>query len=344
MSRRLVTMITGGLMLVVLGVFGARLPVPYAALGPGPTLDTLGSVGNQQVISVTGRASNTVAGHLNLTTVSVTDHLDLFTALRGWFDDEISVVPREELFPPDQTQQEVDEQNARDFAQSESNAVVAALRELKFPEKVVVQDVQDLADRSSPSKDKLKTGDVLEKVNGVAVPDLKALERVLTATVPGTVVTVDYVRGHKRASATVTLARAPKRRGGALGVLVAMNPVAPYDVDIKVGEDIGGPSAGLMFALGILEKVGPTELTGGRFIAGTGTIDPDGKVGPIGGIPLKMIAARDRGAVVFLVPTENCAEAKGATPRGLQLVKVSSLHDALGALATLRGGGTPAGC
>jgi Lon-like protease len=341
MSRRLVTLATGGVMLVVLAVIGARLPVPYAALGPGPTLDTLGSVGNQQIISVSGRAPNPVAGHLNLTTVSVTDHLDLFSALRGWFDGQIAVVPREELFPPDQTPQQVDEQNARDFAQSESDAVVAALRELKIPEKVVVQD---LSDDSSPSKGKLRTGDVLVTLNGTAVPDLAALEKVLTATPAGTTVTVDYLRSRKAASAQVRLGKAPKRQGGALGVLVAMNPVPPYDVSIKVGEDIGGPSAGLMFALGILEKVGPTELTGGRFIAGTGTIDQDGKVGPIGGIPLKMIAARDKGAVVFLVPADNCAEAKGATPRGLQLVRVGSLHDALGALASLRAGRTPAGC
>src|SRR5262249_22945841 len=96
--------------------------------------------------------------------------------------------------------------------------------------------------------------------------------------------------------------------------------------------------------LGILEKVGPTELTGGRFIAGTGTIDPNGKVGPIGGIPLKMIAARDAGAVVFLVPADNCDEATRATPSGLQLVKGSSLHQAGGALGARRTGGTPAGC
>jgi PDZ domain-containing protein len=341
MSRRLVTMVVGGVMLVVLGIFGGKLPVPYAALGPGPTLDTLGSVGNQQIISIEGRKANDVTGHLNLTTVSVTDHLDLFSALRGWFDGEISVVPREELFPPDQTPQQVDEENRQAFATSQSNAVVAALRELKLPEKVVVQD---LSDGSSPSKDKLKTGDVLDKLNGAPVADLAALEKVLTATAPGTTVTVDYLRDHKPATAKITLAKATKRQGGALGVLVAMNPVAPYDVDIRVGEDIGGPSAGLMFALGILEKVGPTELTGGKFIAGTGEIAVDGKVGPIGGIPLKMIAARDKGAVVFLVPADNCAEAKGATPAGLQLVKVGTLHDAVTALRTLRDGGTPNGC
>jgi PDZ domain-containing protein len=341
MSRRLVTMITGGVMLVLLGVFGARLPVPYAALGPGPTLDTLGSVNNQQIISVSGRRPNAVAGHLNLTTVSVTDHLDLFSALRGWFDGEVAVVPREELFPPNQTPQQVDEQNARDFAQSESDAVVAALRELHFPEKVVVQD---LAEDDSPSKGKLKTGDALEKVDGVAVPDLAALEKVLTGSVPGTTVTVDYVRARKPASTKVTLAKAAKRQGGALGVLVAMNPVAPYDVDIKVGEDIGGPSAGLMFALGILEKVGPTELTGGRFIAGTGTIDFAGKVGPIGGIQLKMISAREHGATVFLVPKGNCTDALQRPPSGLELVKVETLHGAVDALHALESGRTAPTC
>src|SRR5262249_12036159 len=157
----------------------------------------------------------------------------------------------------DKTSEQVNQENARDFAQSESDAVVAALRELKLPERVVVQD---LSDAGSPSKGRLKTGDVLERVDGVAVPDLGALARVLTRTAPGTTVTVAFQRAHRPASATVTLGRAPKRSGGALGVLVAMDPVAPYDIDIKVGEDIGGPSAGLMFALGILEKVGPTEL------------------------------------------------------------------------------------
>jgi len=333
-------MAAGGVMLILLGLAGARMPVPYAALGPGPTLDTLGSVEKQQVISVVGRKPNQVAGHLNLTTVSVRDHLDLFSALSGWFDGESAVVPREELFPPDQTEKQVDEQNAREFSESQSDAVVAALRELKFPEKVVVQGLA----ADSPSKGKLRTGDVLAKVGGVAVPDLGALKNVLTRTAPGTTVAVDYQRNHEPASTRVTLGKAPERPGGALGVTVAMNPVAPYDVNINVGEDIGGPSAGLMFALGILEKVGPTELTGGRFIAGTGTIDPDGKVGPIGGIPLKMIAARHKGAVVFLVPADNCDEAKRATPAGLQLVKVGNLHDALSALQTLRAGGTPPAC
>jgi Lon-like protease len=341
MSRRVVTMSVGAVLLVLLGIVGAQLPVPYAALGPGPTLDTLGSVNNQEIITVDGRTPNATQGHLNLTTVSVTDHLDLFSALRGWFDGDVSVVPRAEIFPPDKTPQQVDQENTQAFADSENSAVVAALHELNMPDKVVVSSI---AGDSSPSKDKLKVRDILVKVDGVEVKDLDGLTKLLTARQPGTKVRVEYERDHKPGSVDITLGKAPKRAGGALGVTVDFRPVAPYDVDIKVGEDIGGPSAGLMFALGIMEKVGPTELTGGKFIAGTGTIDDDGTVGPIGGIPLKMIAARDKGAVVFLVPADNCQEAKGATPDGLQLVKVSSLHQALGALQTLRSGGTPEGC
>jgi Lon-like protease len=340
MSRRLVTMSVGAVLLVVLGIVGAQLPVPYAALGPGPTLDTLGSVNNQEIISVDGRAPNKTAGHLNLTTVSVSDGLNLFDALRGWFDGDVAVVPRSEIFPPDKTPEQVEQDNTEAFTQSEDAAVVAALHELKYPDKIVVTGLA----KDSASKDKLKARDVLVSVDGKPATDPDALTKLLTATQPGTKVTVAYERDHKPGTTDVTLGKAPKRAGGALGITIEYRPVAPFDVDIKVGEDIGGPSAGLMFALGIMEKVGPTELTGGKFIAGTGTIDNQGKVGPIGGIPLKMIAARAKGAVVFLVPADNCQEAAGATPNGLRLVKVSSLHQALGALTTLRSGGTPEGC
>jgi Lon-like protease len=341
MSRRLVTMSVGAVMLLVFGIIGAQLPVPYAALSPGPTLDTLGSVGEQEIISVDGRTPNKTAGHLNLTTVSVTDGLHLFSALRGWLDGEISVVPRAEIVPPDKTPEQVDQENTQAFTDSENAAVVAALHELKMPDKVVISSI---AGDSSPSKGKLKVRDVLTSVDNQPVTDLDGLTKLLTAREPGKKIKVEYERDHKPGSAEVTLTKATNRGGAALGITVDYRPVAPYDIDIKVGEDIGGPSAGLMFALGILEKVGPTELTGGKFIAGTGTIDDGGNVGPIGGIPLKMIAAREQGAVVFLVPADNCPEARGDAPDGLQLVKVTSLHQSLTALQTLREGGNPEGC
>ena len=105
--------------------------------------------------------------------------------------------------------------------------------------------------------------------------------------------------------------------------------MAPFTVDLGLANEIGGPSAGLMFALGIVDKVGDDNLTDGRFIAGTGTITPQGSVGPIGGIQLKMIAARDKGASVFLAPSGNCSDVRGNIPSGLQVVKVTSLKSAI---------------
>jgi PDZ domain-containing protein len=129
-----------------------------------------------------------------------------------------------------------------------------------------------------------------------------------------------------------------------LGVVVADGCLAPFTVDLGLANEIGGPSAGLMFALGIMDKVGTVDLTGGRFIAGTGTIDPKGNVGPIGGIQLKMIAARDKGATVFLAPAGNCGDVRGATPDGLQVVKVTTLHGAVQDLLRIQHGQSVPSC
>src|SRR5690606_27735006 len=112
-----------------------------------------------------------------------------------------------------------------------------------------------------------------------------------------------------------------------------------FSIDIKLA-DVGGPSAGLMFALGIYDKLTPGSLTGGRFVAGTGTIDDNGKVGPIGGIQMKTVGARDKGAEFFLTPADNCATAVKDVPDGLTLVEVKTLEDALGALEDIRAGDT----
>jgi PDZ domain-containing protein len=126
--------------------------------------------------------------------------------------------------------------------------------------------------------------------------------------------------------------------GGRIGITVSPGCFAPFEVDLGLANQIGGPSAGLMFALGIIDKVGPANLTSGRFIAGTGEIRPDGTVAPIGGIQLKMIAARRAGATIFLAPSDNCNDVSGAIPRGLSVVKVSNLHQAVQDLGALQKG------
>ncbi|SOC48835.1 PDZ domain-containing protein [Blastococcus aggregatus] len=340
MTRRIAVLSAGGFLLVLFGVLGTTLPVPYVAQVPGPTYDTLGDIDGEPIIAVEGRERNDVEGNLNLTTVGVSrGGLSLVQAVRGWFDDEVAVVPEESVYPPDRTEEETRQLNRQAFVTSEQAAESVALGHLGYPVKVVVRAVPE----GSPSESLLEEGDGLDSVDGRPTPDFAALDSVLTSIPPKTPVTVGYTRLGRPGTTTVTTRAAEEGEGSALGVSVLEQPLAPFDVDIQV-EDVGGPSAGLMLTLGILDLVGDQDLTGGALVAGTGTIDLEGEVGPIGGIPLKMVAARDIGADLFLVPAANCDEALAAADPGFPLARVATLDDALTALADLRAGRTPAGC
>jgi Lon-like protease len=339
-SRRTTVLVTGTVLLLLFGVLGALLPVPYVAQVPGPTYNTLGDIDGTPIISVSGREPNDTSGNLNLTTVGIPQRpLTLVGAVQGWFDSEVTVVPREQVYPSDQSVEETQAQNRQAFLTSEQAARGAALAELGYPEKVVVQDLAE----DSASEGQLAAGDAIDAVNGVPTPDQEALTAALAAIPPGTTVPVGYTRLGVPGSGTVTTAPAAEGGGSALGVLILQTPYAPFEVDIEV-DDVGGPSAGLMLSLGIIDMVGDTDLTEGAVVAGTGTIDAEGAVGPIGGIPLKMVAARDIDAELFLVPADNCAEAVANAQPGLPIAKVASLDDALTALADLRAGRTPASC
>jgi PDZ domain-containing protein len=341
MMRRGWTVLTGAVLLLALATGLTSMPVPYVALGPGPTVNTLGSSDGKAIIQITGHDTSTSRGHLNLTTVSVGDGLDLGTAVRLWIDDSVAVVPREFVYPPNQTPKQTDAQNAADFKQSQTSAETAALRKLGYP---VLVTVTALAPGSA-SGGKLEAGDVLTTVDGVPVTSRQKLLSLVRAKGPGETLTVGYRRGGKTGTVEVVAGRATDDPGrAALGVSVKQDQPHPFTIAIAL-DKIGGPSAGLMFALGIIDKIEPADLTGGIFVAGTGTIDDEGTVGPIGGIPQKLVAARRAGATVFLTPAGNCDEAAAATPAGLRLVKVETLDQALTALQQLRTHrGTPAGC
>jgi PDZ domain-containing protein len=339
-TRRIAVLSTGAVLLLVFGLLGAAVPVPYVAQVPGPTYNTLGEIDGQPIITIEGRDRNDVDGNLNLTTVGVgRGALSLVQAVRGWFDSDVSVVPEDSVYPPDRTVEETRQANREAFLSSEKAAETVALDRLGYPDKVVVQSLSD----DSPSKGRLEEGDAIESVDGRPTPDLPTLDSVLRAIPGGSEITVAYTRLGKAGETTITTSPAKERAGSLLGVLVRVQPSAPFDVDIDVA-DVGGPSAGLMLTLGILDLVGDQDLTGGHVIAGTGTIDVDGTVGPIGGIQLKMVAAENIHADLFLVPAGNCADALAAPDRGLTLARVADLDDALDALATLRAGRTPQTC
>jgi PDZ domain-containing secreted protein len=339
-TRRIAVLTAGVVLLVLFGVLGTTLPVPYVAQVPGPTFNTLGDIEGEPIISIEGRQRNDVEGNLNLTTVGVSGGgLSLVQAVRGWFDDEVSVVPEEAVYPPDRSVEDTRRANREAFLSSEQAAQTVALGRLGFPVKVVVQGLAD----DSPSEDALEEGDALEAVDGVPTPDTDALNDVLASIPGGSTVTVSYTRLGEPGTATVTTRAAEDREGSLLGITILEQPSAPFDIDIQV-EDVGGPSAGLMLTLGIMDLVGEDDLTRGAVVAGTGTIDTEGNVGPIGGIPLKMIAAQDIRAELFLVPAGNCAEAAAAPDPGFPLARVATLDDALTALADFEAGRTPAGC
>ena len=340
MTRRNAVLVAGALLLVVFGLVGAAVPVPYVAQVPGPTFDTLGEVDGEPIIRIEGRERNEVSGELTLTTVGVSRRgVSLVQAVRGWFDDEVSVVPEESVYPPDRSEEETRKANRQAFVTSEQAAQTVALGRLGYPTRVVVQGLAD----DSPSEGRLEEGDGLVSVAGRAVPDAAALEAVLQRTPPGSSVPVTFLRLGKRGSATITTVADDDGEGSRLGILILEQPFAPFDVDVQV-EDVGGPSAGLMLSLGILDLVGDEDLTGGAVVAGTGTIDLEGAVGPIGGIGLKMAAAREIGADLFLVPAGNCAEALEAEDPGIPMARVGTLDDALTALGDLRAGRTPSPC
>ncbi|QNK80626.1 PDZ domain-containing protein [Nakamurella sp. PAMC28650] len=348
LSLRARTLVVGSTVSVVLIGVGASVPIPYVALGPGVTYNTLGSADGTPVISFAGDAPASVrqsdgSGHLNMTTVSVYDSMPLFEALGMWASGNYALVPRAEVYPPDKTIEQVNQQNTQDFRDSQSSAEIAALRYLKYPNVVYVGTIA----QGSPSFQVLQPQDQITAINGTAVTDFSSLQAALKNTLPNQNAAVTVLRAGKTVKIDIKLQANPSvGKQGFLGIGAVERPKAPFTISISLA-NIGGPSAGLMFTLGILDKLTPGGLTNGRYIAGTGTMEVDdtkGTVGPIGGILLKMIAAKGAGASVFLVPADNCAEALTRVPSGLELAKVTTLDDAVKALKTLAAGGTPPSC
>ncbi|MEU7628561.1 PDZ domain-containing protein [Nocardia sp. NPDC049220] len=340
MNRRILTLVAALIPVVVLGVVGSVLTVPFVALGPGPTFNTLGEVDGKQVVDVQGAQVDPTTGHLNMTTVSVRDKLSIFEAFGFWASGQHGLVPRSEVYPPGVSREEIDKSNQQDFKDSEGNAEVAALHYLKLPTVVLLRKVSD----DGPANGVLRAGDELVSVNGAPMATPQDVVTTVSAQAPGAPLTVVYRRDTTEQTATITLGTRPgDATKGYLGVTPGEGARPPMQVDFNLA-DIGGPSAGLMFSLALIDKLTPGELDGGRFVAGTGTIDQDGKVGPIGGIQYKMMAARDAGAETFLVPAANCNEAKSRTPAGLRLVRVENLTGALQSLDEINTGKNPVGC
>ncbi len=346
-------MLASTLVLFALLCAGVFIKVPYSEMSPGPTVNTLGDSHGAPVLNIAGRKTYPTSGHLNMTTVRVTGadyDMSLVEAVYGWLAGDNIVVPHENLYPNGKTEAESTQENAEEFSQSQQSAKVAALKQLGIP--VTARVIVSTVVKDSPAEGRLHAGDVIKSVDGTAVTAPEDVAKLVTKHKPGEPVEFTIVPAKEATEAakagnndpatsklTITAGKAEGDGHAIVGIRAGTDHTFPFTIDIKLA-DVGGPSAGLMFALGIVDKLTPEDLTGGKFVAGTGTIDDAGKVGPIGGIQMKTIGARQAGAEYFLTPAENCASAASHVPDGLTLVKVSTIDDATKALEKISKGDT----
>jgi PDZ domain-containing protein len=320
-------------------VGGASLvSVPYAVDSPGPTFDTLGEHDGVALIDVMGAASYPSEGELRFTTVRLRggpgNPVTLLRLVDGWLDGTVTVLPVEDVLPTDQSPEEIDEINQAAMISSQENATVSALEELGYevPTTLTVAD----AIEGTGAFGVIEAEDVLVAIDGDRLAGFSELSAAMAAVAPGDDVTVTVERDGEERDVELTTTDGWDGRA-LLGVYV--DPVFDLPVDVRIQiENVGGPSAGLMFSLGIINTLTEPDETGGERIAGTGTMDLTGTVGPIGGIVQKMAGARDDGADWFLAPETNCAEAVGYEPPGLHVVAVATLAEARAAVEAIGAG------
>ncbi|WP_426592886.1 YlbL family protein [Cellulomonas sp. McL0617] len=304
------------------------LPVPFAVNSPGPTRNVLGEHDGTPLIQISGADTYPTTGDLRLVTVSGTGGPGFPSTIRdvvtGWLSPSSVVLPVELLYPPDASQDEIDQSNNAEMVSSQENATVAALTELGYevPATLVVAGTVTGTD----AEGKVDKGDTIVAIDGITVPDYTTLLDHLAQVDPGSTITLTVTRAGQNVDVPVVTGTKPD---GTAQIGIYIDPTFDFPVDVKISIDnIGGPSAGTMFALGIIDKMTSQDETGGKNIAGTGTIDVNGDVGAIGGIRQKMPGALRDGATWFLAPASNCDEVVGHVPAGLRVVKISTLHEA----------------
>jgi PDZ domain-containing protein len=248
-----------------------------------------------------------------------------------------TLVPEDQLLPPGVNEEARREGELRAMARSQQVAAAVALRRLGYPVRTTsVGVIVDALVADSPAVGKLRPNDLIVSVDGKTVRTRSDLLRRVQAHEPGEEVRVVVRRGTRREAVTIRTAADPEDRDRAvIGVFVeqAASIKLPIDVKIDLG-NVGGPSAGLAFALDVMEELG-RDVDRGRKIAATGEIELDGRVVPVGGVKQKTIAVRRSGIDVFLVPAGDNAREARRHAEGLRIVPVKTFQQALQSLATL---------
>lgn len=349
-------MMIAGTLLVILLMVTVFLPVPYAVERPGPTVDILQSDSEEEgsaLISIEGAEIYPTDGQLRLTTVSTQGGpgypVRAGDVLLGWWQQDAQVTPVETQFDETATEEELAELSQRLMVSSQRDAATAALESLDYDLDMVL-NVAGITE-TSDALGKVEPDDVIVAITGPdgvrhERPTYAELLNVTAGIAPGQEVTLDLDRDGEEVQATFATGEpqplydgGPTPDGSVLGIFLIPDIELPVDISFDI-QRIGGPSAGMMFALSIIDLLTEGEMTGGEVIAGTGTMDAAGRVGPIGGIVFKMWGSLRDGAQYFLAPHANCGEVVGNVPDGLSVFAVDTLDSARAAVEAIANGDT----
>lgn len=330
-----------GVLVVLTAAAAFFLPVPFVTLEPGPTFDVLADSGTEPIVQINGAPTYPTTGRLDMTTVSQSGGstpLPMGSALAAWILPNRSVEPRDVRFPPGSDADQERQINEAVFRASSSSALAATANYLGRPvaSEVLVSSVEP----DSPAAGSLESGDLITEIAGQPVSTAVEVGEAVRNQPVGSTIRVDFIRAGDPSSVEIVGAARPDGEPGAyLGVLLVDNYTSDFTANVTL-EGVGGPSAGMVFSLAMVDKMTPEDLLDGAHVAGSGTIDGQGSVGPIGGLEKKLVAAQRAGAELFIAPVGNCPDIVDRIPAGLTVAAVSSLSEAIDSLSAWRAGET----
>jgi PDZ domain-containing protein len=330
-------LLTAVFVLVIVAAGLTFVSLPYVTLAPGPATNILGDVDGTPVLSIDGATTYPTDGTLDFTTVVFDGGpgrtVTVYDLLAAWLSPDVDVTPESAYFPPDATAEEVDTENAEMMNDSQVVAAATAVRALgtEVPTTVTVAAVPE----AGPAAGRLEPGDRLLTVDGQGVTSAQQVRDIVQPLPAGTDVEIVVERDGAERTVSVTTEDSDGR--SIIGVLLGLDYDLPITVTLNTGS-IGGPSAGLMFSLSIYDRLTPGSLTGGESIAGTGTIEDSGAVGPISGVAQKMVGAHEAGARWFLTPADECPATVGRVPDGMTVVRVATFDEAKDAVEDIAAG------
>jgi PDZ domain-containing protein len=316
--------LVAGLIFVVAFAAG-WVRLPYFSWGPGPAREVV------PLIHVDGAPTYGSSGHLVMTTISFTQ-VTAIGALAAWIDPEQSVVDEDYVYPPGLSPSEEEQRAISQMDQSKIDAAAVALSEVSdYPRAHGHGALVEFVGTGCPAEGQLFPGDVIVRIAGEEVDSKREASRLIDAVPADEPIEFRVEVDGETHDVRVTRGSCPATDEPVIGIVLVES--FPFEIVIESG-DVGGPSAGLMWAVGLYDLLTPGDLTGGRTIAGTGSIDLDGNVGPIGGIMDKVVAARDANADVMLVPRDNFDEVRDVDLGDLRLVSVATFDETVEALSS----------